>query len=124
MDDSWPRGMASRRSERRWPGEAEDQVVEVQPDPKQFIAAAQLPLLVTAGALDLEPGKHSPSQGGDTHVARAQSWAKAMNEYAKANGQTGKIECVIVPNVDHSGGKMARASMPFLAAQMKKNRKR
>lgn len=119
MEDNWPRGMKPRKSVRRWPGESEDQVADVTPDPKSFLAAAELPLLVTSGSLDTEEIKHSPSQGGDTHVARAESWSKAMNAYAKENGGTGKVECVIVPKIDHSGGKMARAIMPWLANQMK-----
>lgn len=119
MEDNWPRGMKPRKSVKRWPGESEDQVADVQPNPESFLAASELPLLVTAGALDVEAMKHYPSQGGDTYVARAQAWQKAMNAYAKENGRTGKVTCVIVPNIDHSGGKMARSSMPFLATQMK-----
>lgn len=122
MDDNWPRGLKPRRSVRRWPGESEDQEVIMEPDPKAFLAAAELPLLITSGALDLEPIRHAPSQGGDTHVARAQSWAKAMNEYAVENGRSGNIACVIVPEVGHSGGTMARSTMPFLAKHMAGNK--
>ena len=95
----------------------------MQPDPKAFLAAAELPLLVTSGALDLEPITHNPSQGGDTHVARAQSWAKAMNAYAAENARKGNITCVIVTNVGPSGGTMARSTMPFLARHMSRNKR-
>ncbi|NQV24536.1 MAG: alpha/beta hydrolase [Rhodopirellula sp.] len=122
MEDNWPRGLKPRRSIRRWPGETEDQDVLVTPDPQAFIAAAELPLLITSGALDLEPLHHNASQQGDTHVARAQSWAKAMNQYAVENERKGAITCVIVPNVGHSGGTMARSTMPFLAKHMARNK--
>ena len=122
MEDNWPRGLKPRRSVRRWPGEPKDQDVLMEPDPKAFLAAAELPLLITSGALDVEPIHHNPSQGGDTHVARAQSWAKAMNAYAAENDRKGRIECVIVPNVGHSGGDMARSTMPFLARHMAQNK--
>jgi pimeloyl-ACP methyl ester carboxylesterase len=122
VDDTWPRGLAPRRSVGRWPGEDQDQVVEMVPKPEAFLAAAQLPLLATAGALDLEPLQHNASQGGDTHVARVESWAKAMRTYAKDQGTTAKVACVIVPNVGHRADDMARASMPFLLSQMQQAR--
>ncbi|MCA9177570.1 MAG: hypothetical protein KDB14_23955 [Planctomycetales bacterium] len=122
MDDNWPRGLKPRRSKGRWPGESEDQDVLMQPDPQAFLAAAELPLLITSGALDLTEITHNASQGGDTHVARAQSWAKAMNAYAQERGRKGNINCVIVPNVGHSGGTMARSTMPFLARHMSQNK--
>lgn len=117
-DDDWPRGMKRRATNRLWPGETKKQYVEVLPDPKAFLAAAQLPLLITCGALDLEDLGERASQGGTTHVARAQAWAREMNAYAKVNGFTGNVTCNIVPNVGHAGGQMARASMPFLARQI------
>lgn len=122
MEDNWPRGLKPRRSVRRWPGDSEDQEVLMEPDPKAFLAAAELPLLVTSGALDLEEIRHNPNQGGDTHVARAQAWAKAMNQYAAENDRKGNITCVIVPEVGHSGGTMARSTMPFLANHMARNK--
>jgi pimeloyl-ACP methyl ester carboxylesterase len=119
MDDDWPRGMKRRATNRLWPGESEKQYVEVIPDPEAFVAAAQLPLLVTCGALDLEDLGERASQGGNTHVARAQAWARDMNAYADMAGKTGKVTCQIVPNVGHAGGQMSRASMPFLTMQMR-----
>ena len=122
MEDNWPRGLKPRHSKRRWPGEPEDQDVLMEPDPEAFLAAAELPLLVTSGALDTDQLRHNPSQQGDTHVARAQSWAKSMNAYAAENERKGNVTCVIVPNVGHSGGAMARSTMPFLAQHMVRNK--
>ena len=120
MDDNWPRGLKPRKSVRRWPGESEDQTIEMIPDPTKFLEAAQLPLLATSGALDLEPIRHSPSQGGDTHVARVQSWAKAMNEFAAEKGKTGTVRCNIVQNVGHDFVHMSRSCVPFLVEEMNK----
>ena len=111
--------MGRRATNRLWPGEAEKQYVEVLPDPKAFLAASELPILITAGALDTAPLTERASQGGNTHVTRAQAWARDMNAYAKTEGRIGKVMCNIVPNVGHAGGQMSRASMPYLLAQMR-----
>jgi pimeloyl-ACP methyl ester carboxylesterase len=120
-DVSWGKGMAPRHSVARWPGADEDQVLEINPDPKSFLLAAQLPLLVIVGEDDLEPLKHGPNQGGDTHVARAASWVRAMNEFAASQQRQGNVALRIVPGVAHRGGELARTSAPYLANHMRSN---
>ncbi len=86
-----------------------------------FLAAAELPLLITVGALDTKAMKQKRGQIGTNHVERAEAWTKAMNDFAAASGSKGNITCSVVPDVGHRGGTLSRASMPFVAAHMRNN---
>jgi len=123
-DVQWPNGMKRRQRVIRWPGEKEDQVIDVKPNPENWVAAAELPLLVISGAQDLEVQKHDENQGGDTHPERSQAWTKAMNDYAAAQGHTGRVKVSIVPNVDHSITNISKASAQFLKDEIQKQQRR
>ncbi len=118
---NWPNGMRPRQRTVRWDGEPEDQIVSVVPEKERFLDAAELPMLVTVGALDTEAMKPKRGQIGTNHVERAEGWTKAMNEFAAANGRKGNITCTVVPKVGHQGGTLSRASMRFVATHMRSN---
>ena len=103
----WPNGMKKRHRVIRWEGEFSDKVIDIRPDPKEWLRASRLPVTVVVGENDLDSIRHVKGVGGDTHVDRAIYWVKSMNEYAKKNGFEGRVKLNIVDNVGHNFGKLA-----------------
>ena len=114
----WPYGMGRRQFNSRWPGESFSRKIDVQPNQSGWLAAAQKPIMVVVGELDLDKLRHVEGIGGDTHVARAKYWVNAMNQYAVQYEKKGKVELKLISNVGHSYGKLARECQKYLEKYM------
>ena len=113
-EHKWPYGMGRRTFTAKWPGMPQKKHIDIQPDPKGWLLAAQKPVAVIVGELDLKPIRHVPGIGGDTHVDRANYWVKAMDQYASQFDQNSQIKIKIIPKVGHNYGKLARECQNFL----------
>lgn len=115
----WPNGMKRRYRVVRWPGELIDKVIDIPSSPSGWLKAAQLPVTVVVGEQDLEKLRSVEGVGGDTHVDRAKFWVNAMNEYAKENGASGRVELKIVEGVGHNFGKLAQVCQDSLKGEIR-----
>ena len=113
-EHKWPYGMGKRRFIAQWPGEHQKIRIDIQPDPKGWLLAAQRPVAVVVGELDLKPIRHVSGIGGDTHVGRAKHWVELMRQYARQFGKNSQIEIKLVSDVGHNYGKLARECQRFL----------
>ncbi len=108
--ERWPHGMAERHGRFPWGEGGEEVAVDVVPDPQGWVRASRVPTLVVVGAQDTAPLR----EGSDVnHVTQARSWVEQMRAL-DANSQ---VELLVVPEVGHNQGQLARASMPFLRGQ-------
>ena len=114
----WPYGMGRRQFNSRWPGENISRKVDTQPNKSDWLAAAQKPIAVVVGELDLDKLRHVEGVGGDTHVGRAKHWVNAMNQYAQRFDKQGRVELRLIPAVGHNYGKLARQCQNFLEQYM------
>ena len=114
----WPYGMGRRQFNSRWPGENISRKIDIQPNKSDWLAAAQKPVAVVVGELDVELIRHVPGIGGDTHVDRAKHWVNSMNQYAQRFGKHGRVELKLIPAVGHNYGKLARQCQSFLEQYM------
>ena len=113
--------MGRRTFTAQWPGEFQKKRTDIQPDPKGWLLATQRPVAVVVGELDLKPIRHVRGIGGDTHVDRAKHWVELMNQYAESFDKRGLVELVLMPNVGHNFGKLARKCQQFLESYVSKN---
>ncbi|WP_394202643.1 DUF4124 domain-containing protein [Marinagarivorans algicola] len=114
----WPYGMGRRQFNSRWPGENISRKIDIQPNKSDWLAAAQKPVAVVVGELDLDKLRYVEGIGGDTHVGRAKHWVNAMNQYAQRFGKQGRVELKLIPAVGHNYGKLARQCQKFLEQYM------
>lgn len=119
-EHKWPYGMGNRKFTAQWPGEHFAKKINIRPVTKGWLLATQRPIAVVVGELDLKKIRHVNGIGGDTHVARAKHWVKAMNEYARQFGRQSSVELILKPNIGHNYGKLARLCQAFLTKHIQK----
>jgi pimeloyl-ACP methyl ester carboxylesterase len=106
-DHKWPNGMGKRFRVIRWEGSYAEKIIDITPSPNGWLKAAQLPVTVVVGELDLKKIRHVKGIGGDNHVERAKFWVNSMNQYAETNGKIGTVRLNIKEGVGHNFGKLA-----------------
>jgi len=115
---NWPYGMGRRQFMVSWPGENRRKKVDIRPAPRGWLLATQRPVAIVVGERDLKKIRHVPGIGGDTHVDRARHWVAAMNQYAENLGREGRVELILVPDVGHNYGRLARVCQKFLSGYL------
>jgi hypothetical protein len=116
---AWPNGMGNRYRVVRWPGESQDKIIDIKPDRKGWLEAAQLPVTVVVGKNDVKKIRHVDGVGGDTHVDRAIFWVKSMIEFAQQHGAEGRVKLNLVDNVGHNFGKLTAVCQDAMKDQIK-----
>ncbi len=99
---AWPYGMGRLQATTEWVDTGETEQIDVIPEALGWLLAAQLPITVVVGDMDLEPQPSKPGQIGVTRIEIGQSWVSEMNSHATANGFVGTVKFVLVPGIGHS----------------------
>lgn len=116
---AWPNGMGNRYRIVRWSGESQDKIIDIKPERKGWLEAAQLTVTVVVGKNDVKKIRHVDGVGGDTHVDRAIFWVNSMNEFAQQHGAEGRVKLNLVDNVGHNFGKLAAVCQDTMKDQIK-----
>jgi len=114
---AWPFGMGRLLTPFQWADDPREPeiMLDVQPDPQDWVEAAGLPLVVVVGLNDTEPQYDDPGQQGSTRLKNGNAWVRAMNAYAEEHGAPGNIRFSVVAGKGHS----ALGIMPTCQEELK-----
>jgi len=114
-DAPWPYGMGKLRRELRWDKSEPPQKVSIYPSPRDWVAAASLPMIVVVGDRDLDPQPRRPGHRGTTRVELAQNWVSDMRGFATQYGAEPSIDVLYVPGIGHSSKGLTPSCQRVLA---------
>lgn len=105
-DVPWTNGMMPLKRRMRWSDNKPYKQIEIKPDPRNWLKAAQIPVTVVVGERDTEILKPIPGNPGENHVARARYWVEAMRNHARENKQVARIRLIVVEKIGHSSKRL------------------
>jgi poly(3-hydroxybutyrate) depolymerase len=117
-DVAWTNGMKPLQRRIRWSDDEPWEEIEIAPDAKGWVRAAQIPVTVVVGSHDTAEIKSIPGNPGRSHVERAQAWVQAMIDLAREYGETPHVQYVEVADVAHDSAKLTPACQRALRERL------
>ena len=112
----WPDGMKAVRARLPWKGLDPAPVVEVKPNPSDWLKAAVLPITVIIGANDTMPLPGQMPGKPTTRVGLAQAWVDEMTGLVRAPGKSG-VKLIVLAGEPHGSPAMReRAAQELFGA--------
>jgi poly(3-hydroxybutyrate) depolymerase len=101
-DVPWPYGLGEPQATVQWREPEHETALNFAPRPKDYLAAASLPVTVIVGLNDLGWQPDRPGQKGNQRFTIAHHWVRDMNRFAAQHGVESNIQLTLIPNLGHS----------------------